>query len=85
MQSLSRRGVERIGERSVKDLRRRPEFELYDLEKDPGEANNLANDPGRRALLDELTAKVRKFQERTQDPWVIAWGDHKGLAVVEKH
>ncbi len=47
--------------------------------------NNLADDPGRRALLDELTAKVRKFQERTQDPWVIAWGDHKGLAVVEKH
>ena len=85
MQSLSRRGLERIGKRSLGDLRRRPEFELYDLEKDPDEVNNLAGDSGSRELLAELTAKVRKFQERTNDPWVIAWGDHEGLAVVEKH
>jgi len=85
MQSLSRNGVERIGKRRLRDLRRRPEFELFDLENDPGETNNLADDQGSRDVLDELTTKVRQFQERTSDPWIIAWGDHKGLAVVEKH
>ena len=36
------------------------EFELYDLESDPGEFTNLADDPGRSAIRDRLFARILK-------------------------
>ena len=62
-----------FGPRSIKDYVQRPQFELYDLEHDPLESNNLASDPGYRALLAELKERIKQFQERTGNPWVIKW------------
>ena len=33
--------------------------ELYDLEQDPFEYENLALDPGRRAVVEELSRRLR--------------------------
>ena len=43
---------------------RPPELELYDLEMDPGEFNNLAGDPAYRVEQQRLTARVMEL-----------WGD----------
>jgi Sulfatase len=41
------------------------------LEHDPLESNNLASDPKYAQLLAGLKEKIKRFQERTGDPWVI--------------
>ena len=61
------------GERTVGEYIHRPEFELYDLEQDPGESNNLAVDAQHQAILRELQADLKEFQERTEDPWKLKW------------
>jgi arylsulfatase A-like enzyme len=38
-------------------------FELFDLGADPKQMKNLADDPGHKALLDELKAKLLAFEE----------------------
>ncbi len=66
-------GDGRYGPRTIEQFVHRPRFELYDLRTDPDEAVNLAADPAHRALRDELTARLRAFQERTRDPWRHKW------------
>lgn len=61
------------GARTVGDYIHRPEFELYDLAHNPGEAKNLANHPEHAALLERLKTELRAFQERTEDPWILKW------------
>ena len=61
------------GKRSVKDYIRRAEFELYDLEKDPHEVNNLADSAANAELLGRMKAKLKAFQKKTQDPWILKW------------
>ena len=39
-------------------------WELFDLASDPRQQKNLADQPTSRALLDELRAKLVKFEER---------------------
>jgi N-sulfoglucosamine sulfohydrolase len=51
---------------------KRPEFELYDLGADPHQLVNVAADPEHHAVRTELTARVRSWMERTQDPRVDA-------------
>lgn len=45
----------------------RPEEELYDLENDPYELNNLADDPRYQDVLRELRGKLEKWIEETGD------------------
>jgi len=45
-----------------------PEFELYDLENDPFEFNNLAGDPSVNHILEKLKEKLKQWQEHTNDP-----------------
>jgi N-sulfoglucosamine sulfohydrolase len=45
-----------------------PEYELYDLEKDPYEWNNLAGKKKYSKILDELTGALYIWQEQTLDP-----------------
>jgi len=39
--------------------------ELYDLESDPGEANNLINDPNRREIVGRLKRELRRLMKAT--------------------
>ena len=43
------------------------EDELYDLNEDPGERNNLAGDPRFKPLIEERTRRIREWQDRTGD------------------
>ncbi len=72
-QGVLMRGDTMYGKRTVDAYLHRPEFELYDLEEDPHEVNNLADDPAHAETLKKLQGKLRTFQETTKDPWILKW------------
>ena len=45
-----------------------PEMELYDLENDPHEWNNLADDPKFATIQEALLKVIRQWQDHTRDP-----------------
>ena len=47
-----------------------PEFELYDLDEDPYEFNNLAEDPAYEAMRNRLFRAMREFQQAIKDPFL---------------
>lgn len=63
-------GGSTFGKRSMDAFVHRPKYELYDLQTDPDEIYNLANDPKHKAAFDLLSAKLKAYQEKTKDPWV---------------
>ncbi len=68
-----KRGNTRYGRRTIDAYLHRPRFELYDLQNDPHEVVNLADDPKYRDKLNEMKAKLKAFQEQTKDPWILKW------------
>lgn len=62
-----------FGRRSVDAYVHRPRFELYDLESDPDEVENLADDPKYQELVDSFVEKLKRFQKDTKDPWLHKW------------
>ena len=72
-QGVLERGDTFYGKRTVDAYLHRPKFELYDLENDPDEVDNLAEDPNHATILEELKAKLDAFQKRTKDPWIVKW------------
>jgi N-sulfoglucosamine sulfohydrolase len=71
--SVQKSGAANYGRRPITQFLRRPEFELYDLERDPLEVFNLADDPAHQALKRGLIDKLKAFQEATKDPWKSKW------------
>ena len=61
------------GAKTVDTYMHRPKFELYDLEVDPHEGHNLADDPAHAKLLEEMIVKLKNFQTQTDDPWILKW------------
>lgn len=61
------------GRRTVGAYIHRPQFELYDLQADPHEAHNLAEDPHHQENLVRMKQRLREFQQRTSDPWIMKW------------
>lgn len=59
-----------IGPRSVEAFLNRPKLELYDLQADPWELNNLASDPAHAARLKQMTARLLQRLQETEDPWL---------------
>lgn len=49
-------------------FRKRPEWELYDLTKDPHQLKNLAQDPATSAVFDELKSALAREMVATRDP-----------------
>jgi N-sulfoglucosamine sulfohydrolase len=47
-----------------------PEFELYDLQRDPGEFNNLSLDQAAKPILQRLTAALLEWRRSTRDPFL---------------
>lgn len=72
-QSVRKTNASLYGQREISAFLRRPRFELYHLEKDPGEIRNLAADPENRPVLVELLGKLKTFQKTTNDPWAHKW------------
>ena len=61
------------GKRPTEDYLQRPRFELYDLQADPDEVNNLARVPEHRERLERMQATLKTWQEETSDPWATKW------------
>lgn len=62
-----------FGKRKMTKFIQRSRLELYDLEKDPDEVVNLANDPAHIKVVADLSAQLKEFQQRTGDPWVVKY------------
>ena len=54
---------------------KRPLEELYDITKDPGCLNNLANDPSFAETKNKLAAQFEKYLKDTGDPRILGTGD----------
>lgn len=61
------------GRKSVKAYIHRPKFELYDMQADPHETENLALDPNHAALLTKYQQRLKTFQKEHGDPWIMKW------------
>ena len=61
------------GRRSVGQYVQRPQFELFDIERDPDEAVNLARSPEHADVLKRYQAKLKQLQVELEDPWVQKW------------
>jgi len=68
------RGLDALyGKRTIGAYIHRPAFELYDLESDPDEVRNLADEPAHAEVIEAHKAKLKAFQKRTRDPWILKW------------
>ncbi len=72
-QSVTSTGSKVFGKRSINTFLHRPKFELYDIQKDPGEINNLANQKQYQTVFNDLLKKLKQFQKDTKDPWFHKW------------
>jgi N-sulfoglucosamine sulfohydrolase len=68
-----KRGNTTYGQRTIDAYLHRPKFELYDLQNDPHETINLADDPNHQDKLKQMQAKLKAFQKQTKDPWILKW------------
>ncbi len=72
-QGALRDGLKQYGARPLEAYLHRPRFELYDLQNDPHETTNLADDPAHARRVEEFCRKLQDFQRRTNDPWLHKW------------
>ncbi|CAL5867750.1 uncharacterized protein PFLUO_LOCUS1969 [Penicillium psychrofluorescens] len=72
-----------IGPRSLRNYIYRPREELYDLEADPQEVRNLADQTEFEGVLKQMRHAVEKWQLRTQDPWLFR--DGQSVVVMERY
>ena len=72
-QGLLASGSDTYARRKIDAYLHRPKFELYDLESDPDEVVNLADSAEHAEVLAELQGKLKAFQKRTKDPWIMKW------------
>jgi N-sulfoglucosamine sulfohydrolase len=70
-QGILKRGDKMMGQRPVAAFLNRPEYELYDLSKDPNELRNVANDPAYAEVLADLRRRLQTWRRETNDPWLI--------------
>ena len=63
-----------VGSRTLGQYVKRPVEELYDMEADPLEVENLAERDEFKSVLEEMRADVEAWQFRTKDPWLFRDG-----------
>ncbi|MDP7277823.1 MAG: sulfatase [Planctomycetaceae bacterium] len=72
-QGVLRRKDVLFGKRTVYSYLHRPRHELYDLVADPDEITNMAYQPAQQERLKALQEKLKTWQRRTRDPWILKW------------
>jgi N-sulfoglucosamine sulfohydrolase len=70
-QGMLKRHDSTVGPREMSALLHRPKEELYDLEADPNELKNLAADPSSAKILADLRQRLKDWQHKTRDPWLV--------------
>lgn len=85
-QSVLRAGENaKVGARPVGQYLHRAGEELYDIQADPHEVNNLAKSPAQAATLAALRRQVHEYRARTNDPWMIlSQYNGEGVPATEK-
>jgi N-sulfoglucosamine sulfohydrolase len=72
-QGILQRNEKMLGGRTLDAYLHRPREELYDLQNDPQESKNVAADPAYASVLSDLRARLKDWQEKTQDPWLVKY------------
>ena len=72
-QGILERGDKMMGDRTVEQYIHRPLEELYDLERDPHERKNVATDPKYTEVLKDLRERLKAWQVRTRDQWLVKY------------
>jgi len=73
-QAQFRKGMDApYGRKTVGQYIHRPQFELFDIEKDPDEARNLAFSTDYADVLKQYQARLKAFQKEMHDPWIMKW------------
>lgn len=72
-----------IGSRPLKNYILRPPEELYDLETDPLEVRNLAEEKDFDAVLKQMRQAVENWQLTTKDPWLFK--DGQSVVAMERY
>ena len=72
-QAAQRAHLSNFGTRTVESYIHRPRFELYDLEADPDEVANLAEQSQYERMVGGFVEKLKEIQEATDDPWFHKW------------
>jgi N-sulfoglucosamine sulfohydrolase len=72
-QGILKLNSKKMGVRSVQSYIYRPKEELYNIEEDPYETENLASDPAYKEVLKKLRKRVKEFQIVTDDIWLLRW------------
>lgn len=60
----------------------REPVQLYDLFHDPGETNNLCNDPKYRGVRDDMERRLLRWMEATEDPLLLGPLETPAAAVI---
>ncbi len=63
-------GHANLGRRKIESFLQRPQEELYDLQKDPEEINNVAAQPSYGDDLKLMRELLKNFRQKTSDPWL---------------
>lgn len=66
-------GSTHYGRRSIEAYLQRPRHELYALQADPAEIQNLASAKAHQAALTDLQNRLKQFQQETSDPWIVKY------------
>ncbi len=61
------------GKKTVGQYIHRPKFELYNIEADPNETKNLADNPEYYTVLRAYQKRLKEHQKQLQDPWIMKW------------
>ncbi|MCP4455228.1 MAG: sulfatase [Planctomycetes bacterium] len=73
-QAQYRKGLDApYGQKTVGDYIHRSAFELFDMQNDPHETCNLALSDSYEATLESYKQKLKAFQKRMDDPWIMKW------------
>lgn len=61
------------GQKTVGEYIQRPEFELYKIDEDPHESENLADQLEFQETLALYQSRLKAFQRECDDPWILKW------------